>query len=130
MKPLDDPEVAAWLEKASGDMRMARYAARSDVGLWDQACYHSQQAAEKVLKAALVAVGSPVPHTHSLLFLLRSLLPDLPNLACLIDPAAVLSAFATAPRYPSFLAPETEAQACAALRHAEEILDTIRSEMA
>ena len=126
MKRPDDPEVVAWLAKAEGDLWMARFAAGPSASLWDQACYHAQQAAEKALKALLVAASLPVPRTHALPHLLGLLLPVAPELVSLADDAAVLSAFATAPRYPSFLAPETEALARDALQRAEALVAALR----
>ena len=41
----------------------------------DPACFHSQQAAEKALKAALVLEGIEFPYVHDLRHL-RNLLPD------------------------------------------------------
>jgi HEPN domain-containing protein len=80
MRRPDDPEVAAWLAKADGDLRMARMALEAPDPLFDQACFHSQQAAEKALKALLVAVGIPVPKPHDPVHLVDLLVPSLPSL--------------------------------------------------
>lgn len=130
MKPPDDPEVAAWLAKAEGDLQMARFALRPDAQLWDQTCYHAQQAAEKGLKALIVALALPVPHTHSLPYLLKLVLPGAPRLHPFVEDAPILSAYATAPRYPSFLASETETQARDALRRAGALVAAVRETLA
>lgn len=125
MKPPDDPEVRAWLEKARGDLRMARLALGTESPLWDQACFHSQQAAEKSLKALLVALDLAIPRTHDLVRLLDCLTVRLPSLEAFAESAALLTQFGVTPRYPSFLAPETEEDARTALASAEELTKRI-----
>ncbi len=44
-----------WLRQAHSDLAMAAYA--SDGGFHAQACYHCSQAAEKALKALLLALA-------------------------------------------------------------------------
>lgn len=125
MKPHDDPEVRAWLEKAKGDLRMAHLAMGTESPLWDQACFHSQQAAEKSLKALFVAVDRTVPRTHDLVQLLDSLAEQLPGLENLAESVALLTQFGVTPRYPSFLASETEEDARAALAAAQELMQRV-----
>jgi HEPN domain-containing protein len=88
-------------------------------------CFHSQQAAEKALKALLVADGQPVPRTHDLVQVLDSLAAQHPQLQNLAEPAALLSQFGVTPRYPSFLSAETEADARSALAAAEQLVETV-----
>jgi len=127
MKRHDDPEVAAWLKKAEGDLRMARLAIESKDPLWDQACFHCQQAAEKSLKAISVACEQLVPRTHDLVRVIELLAEYLPKVEELGEHAAVLTPFGVSPRYPSFLASETETQATDALRRAQEIYARVTS---
>jgi len=61
----------AWLRQAHSDLAMAAYA--SDGGFYAQACYHCSQAAEKALKAVLLALGQEPERTHSIERLLLSL---------------------------------------------------------
>ena len=60
--------VCMWLEKAMRDLRAAQLLL--DEELYDEAAFHSQQAAEKALKALLVALRIRPPKTHSLEHLL------------------------------------------------------------
>jgi len=53
-----------WLQKARRDIRVAELALGED--LYDEVAFHAQQAAEKALKAVLVALGARPPRTHSL----------------------------------------------------------------
>jgi HEPN domain-containing protein len=100
MKPPDDPEVGAWVAKAESDLRMARLAVADDDPMWDQCCFHAQQAAEKALKALLVACHPDVPRTHDLVRLVELLAGDAPELPGLEAAAATLTHYGVASRYP------------------------------
>jgi HEPN domain-containing protein len=63
----DDPK--AWLRYAEEDLRAAALALTDTPPLLLTAVYHAQQAAEKMLKAALIAHGAPFPRTHDLALL-------------------------------------------------------------
>ena len=63
----------AWLRQAHSDLAMAAYA--SEGGFHAQACYHCSQAAEKALKALLLALGQEPERTHSIERLLCALEP-------------------------------------------------------
>jgi HEPN domain-containing protein len=54
----------AWLRQANSDLQAARCTAEQ--GFHAQACYLAGQAAEKALKALLIAAGVTPPHSHSL----------------------------------------------------------------
>ena len=54
----------AWLRQAHSDLAMAVYASAG--GFLPQACYHCSQAAEKALKALLLALDQEPPRTHSI----------------------------------------------------------------
>jgi HEPN domain-containing protein len=122
MRRRDDPEVDAWLAKAKGDLKMAELAWAADTPLWDQACFHAQQCAEKSLKALLVAAELEVPRTHDLVALVDRLKRVWEDIECLANAAGLLSHYGVAPRYPSFLASETETDAREALDRAREFL--------
>lgn len=119
--PRDDTEVGLWLAKSLSDLRMAQLALGSDISLWDQACFHAQQCAEKALKALLVAARLEVPRTHDLVSLLDRLKIPYRDMNRFTEAAAALSHYGVAARYPTFLAAETEAEAREAVAQAEEI---------
>ncbi len=125
MKPLEDAEVAAWIAKAGGDLRMARYAVAVDDPLFDQACFHAQQTAEKALKALAVALGLQLPRTHDLLVLLDVICAVLPDVRILDAEAELLSNYSVGPRYPSFLAAETEEESWSAVHCCTTVLDWV-----
>ena len=61
----------AWLRQAHSDLAMAAYARQG--GFHAQACYHCSQAAEKALKALLLALDQEPERTHSIERLLGAL---------------------------------------------------------
>lgn len=87
-----------WLEKATEDLKVAGLIATSAVGALWAACFHAQQAAEKSLKAVLVARGIDFPRTHSLERLLDLLGAEASNFerSTLVE----LTPWAVAGRYP------------------------------
>lgn len=84
------PEVQRWLQASERDEQMARQLLAS--GFYEGCAFHAQQAAEKALKAALMAHGH-TGHTHSCAVLLETMEknsiasgpPDLLTLARKID---------------------------------------------
>lgn len=64
-------DAARWLDYAGQDLRLAELALGEK--LWNQACFHAQQGAEKALKARLAARGDFIPRTHKIADLLRLL---------------------------------------------------------
>ncbi|MFZ0929780.1 MAG: HEPN domain-containing protein [Syntrophobacteraceae bacterium] len=67
-------ESERWLQIAAEDLKMAELAIRECI--YNQVCFHSQQSAEKAVKALLLLQGQVVPRTHLLGDLLRLLEPD------------------------------------------------------
>ena len=61
------PSTQEWIDKAEGDFNAALtlYRARKHPS-YDTACYHTQQSAEKYLKARLEEAGQSIPRTHNL----------------------------------------------------------------
>ena len=57
--------VRGWLRKGDSDLLAVELALQANAAL-DIACYHAQQAAEKWLKAYLIAYNIPFPFTHNL----------------------------------------------------------------
>ena len=58
-----------WAEYAEEDLIMAKSALRRSKPLTTSSCFHSQQCAEKYLKAILVSQDIEFPKTHDLLIL-------------------------------------------------------------
>ena len=71
------PETAEWVAKAEADLATARReSCVVDSPNFDAVCFHSQQCAEKYLKAILVEYGVKVPRIHDL----EMLVNDVKNL--------------------------------------------------
>lgn len=92
--------VQRWLAKADSDLRAAEKLAESSE-FFSEVAFHCQQAAEKYLKAWLIAKQQQPPRTHDLeklVYLVADFLPLVPDderLATFLTPYAVLS------RYPA-----------------------------
>ena len=57
------PEL--WLQYASDDLKSAKVLLA--VGVYNIACFHAQQAVEKLFKAFMAAYDQPIPRTHNLI---------------------------------------------------------------
>lgn len=88
-----------WLARARGNLAIARLPKPAEA-VWDDLCFEAQQAAEKAVKAVLLAYGIEFPFIHDLgelLVLLRRHGRDVPGHLWAADE---LSEYATAARYP------------------------------
>lgn len=65
----DPSDQFDWVEYAEEDLIMAKSALRRSKPLTTSSCFHSQQCAEKYLKAILVSQDVEFPKTHDLLIL-------------------------------------------------------------
>lgn len=103
--------TAEWVEKAEGDHATAgrELRARKHPN-YDASCFHSQQMAEKYLKALLQEHHSTVPKTHNLVALLELCLPFEPVLELQRDLLIMLDRYAVQYRYPGESADKSEAK--------------------
>jgi len=95
-----DEQVREWWREALRDLERA--SAMLELGWFDTACFHAQQAVEKALKAVLRASGAIV-RTHDLVSLME-MAEDrgLDTGGIDMDDVDVLSNQYMAPRYPNF----------------------------
>ena len=108
-----------WLAKADNDLLNADNNLNADNVPFDTVCFHCQQAAEKILKAYLVANEQSYPITHDLLLILEQILKLAPEAEKLRDALALLIPYAVEVRYPDDIympssKDATEARAAAA----------------
>jgi HEPN domain-containing protein len=61
----DLSHARGWFLKADSDLAAAHRIVDGD-GPYDTACFHAQQAAERLLKGLLAYAGQPIPPTHHL----------------------------------------------------------------
>ena len=124
---LGDSELARqWLAKARSDLLNADNNLRADEVPFDTVCFHCQQAAEKMLKAWLVAQGQNYPMTHDLLALLERILPLNPEAEPLRARLALLMPYAVEIRYPDDWFMPSRADAEEARRAAGEVLEWLK----
>lgn len=108
---MSSPEsnFSAWLRKADHDLlNIQNNLAAKDIP-WDTVCFHAQQAAEKVLKAFLVARGRDLSKTHDLVALLTFCVECDAGLAALESDCRKLTSYGVAARYPDDLFEPDEA---------------------
>ncbi|EKO40060.1 MAG: hypothetical protein B193_1217 [Solidesulfovibrio magneticus str. Maddingley MBC34] len=98
-----DAAVRRWLAKAENDLLNIRNNLHASRVPWDTVCFHAQQAAEKYLKAFLVAWDVPPPRSHDCIALLALCVGHAPELAVLEPACRRLTYFGTASRYPDDL---------------------------
>ncbi len=114
-----------WLRHAKSDLELARIEKPEGV-LLESLCFHTQQAAEKALKAALIFAEIDHPKTHNIRTLL-DLFPgniDIPNN---IEESAILTDYAVEFRYPGNTESVDEDEYRQAIRLAEAVVDWVQA---
>lgn len=109
-----------WMRHARSDLELVKTAPHANI-LPEEICFHAQQAAEKALKALLIARGIPFPWTHNLRTLLDLLAPtaDPPRD---VHAATALTDYAVALLYPCVREPITEEEQKEALQLATDVV--------
>jgi HEPN domain-containing protein len=92
--------IERWLVKAEHDLVTAKSTIQIHPEVTDTICYHSQQCAEKSLKAYLVFVGQQIERTHYLPRLVELCETYNPDFRELYQIATDLTEYATSTRYP------------------------------
>ena len=116
--------VRQWLAKAEGDLGVARHLATEST-YFAAAAFHAQQAAEKHLKALLVAHQVEFPKTHDLEELLDLIAAVDAALSDSLRDAALLTPYGVEARYPSDAPAPTAAEARRAIAVAEKVREAI-----
>jgi len=88
-----------WMRYSREELTLAKAIASDADSPTRLACWHSQQAAEKALKAVLIVSGVAFPRTHNLVAL-RALLPATLSQKMDIRELAELTQWGTESRYP------------------------------
>ncbi len=119
--------VREWYGHALGDVAMARSLLGPGMPARG-AAFHAQQAAEKAIKAALIAEEVAVPHTHDL-DTIRNRLPVGWRVKRTHPDLAALSDYAVETRYPDNVVPVTKLQASNAIRQAVSVVTVIAGDL-
>jgi HEPN domain-containing protein len=92
--------VQQWIDIAEEDLTLTKHGLSISSGIsYRIICYHSQQSAEKYLKAYLVFHKIEFPYTHNITTLL-DLCSNIDKFAEQLRDSEILSVYATANRYP------------------------------
>jgi HEPN domain-containing protein len=109
-----------WIAKADEDLAAAERLLELDDSLAAIACFHGQQAVEKLIKALLVLAAVPFARTHDVIRL-SGLLPAELALPVPLSDLAPLNRYAIEARYPIGEEPITGEEARAALAVARRV---------
>ncbi|MCG3110845.1 MAG: HEPN domain-containing protein [Candidatus Manganitrophus sp. SB1] len=119
------PETLEWVEKAEGDLKVARREMGAVDPVWNVICFLAQQCGEKYLKAFLEESNIAFPKTHDLVVLLNISGEPLQDLKAHKEQLARLSVFGIASRYPGRQADREAAED--SMKTAEMIRTILRS---
>ena len=114
-----------WFKKADSDLKNVTILLNSEDCLPDICCFHSQQCAEKYLKAYLVSRNVKFPKTHDLEVLLNLLIKQNEIFLQLMQTIIPLQEFGIAPRYPDDIDELTNEDALIAFKNATSIKEFI-----
>ena len=132
MKPPEEVRAEftrEWLQKAEGDFKTAGHLFQSGTDFLDGATFHSQQAAEKYLKAFLVWHQIEFPKTHDLDALLKLAGKADDKIPEILRDAAILTPYGVDYRYPGDYPNVSGRDAEQALRLAERVRAEIRNRL-
>jgi HEPN domain-containing protein len=118
-------EFEKWFKKAESDLLVIKNNLASDEIPIDACCFHSQQAAEKYLKAFLVSRQILFPKTHDLQSLLQLCIESNPSFNHIVEPVIRLTDYAITPRYPDAFDDLTIEDALKAKNDSIEIKDFV-----
>ena len=121
--PLDNHfsgSPADWLRYARSDLELAGINRPEEV-LFEELCFHAQQAAEKALKAVLITKGISPPKTHNIRMLL-DIISQVTIAPREVEDAAGLTDYAVTTRYPGDFEPVGEEEYREALKMAKTVI--------
>ena len=95
MKPHEE-----WLFKAEHDLKSAELLLQSVEPLYDIVVYHTQQSAEKALKAFLTSRMKEIDKSHNLILLVEKCIQESAKFDTIYDDCIFLNPYATLYRYP------------------------------
>jgi len=124
MKPpeeIRDEFVRQWLLKAEEDLNAAKSLLTYGTTFLSTVCFHSQQAAEKFLKAYLTYCQVEFPKTHDIDEILDLIAPVNSSLSESLRDTIVLTNYGVSVRYPSEFPTVNGSDAKQAIQMAEKV---------
>jgi HEPN domain-containing protein len=119
-------EARRWLAQADEDLLTARHIAANPDLPARIACFLAHLAAEKALKAYLIAAAAPFSKTHDLADL-RALIPTDAEIGIADADLQRLNPWTIEGRYPGEIPDATDAQAENCVQAAERVVDGVRA---
>ena len=116
--PPDDPRE--WLNRARSNLALAKN--RVPDAYLEDLCFEAQQAAEKAIKAVMIARKIEFPYVHDLARLLSLLDAVGESIPETVRRAEELTLYATEGRYPGLTNPAVESEYTEALAIAEAVV--------
>jgi len=121
--------VSQWIQKAESDFINARHTLSMGADCpYDTVCFHSQQGAEKYIKALLSFLSVDFPKVHDIGRLIQ-LLSDHVKLSITVTEQELLTSYAIITRYPGDEEPLTRADAKRALSIARKIRQSVEKHL-
>ncbi len=99
-----------WINRAEEDYTIALRESKTEPVIYNAVCFHSQQAAEKYLKALLQELDIEFEKTHDLVFLYEKIKGRLTGLSDKAELLNELSLYAVETRYPGLSAEKEDAE--------------------
>ncbi len=129
--PPDDEKATAreWLLRARGNLSRAQQPKPAEA-FWEDLCFDAQQAAEKAVKAVLIARGVSFPYVHDIDVLLTTLESAGWSVGDEIRQADDLSRYAVETRYPGVGPRVTESEWREAVALATAVVEWAEQELA
>lgn len=115
-----------WLFKAYNDLKSAQKLMRGDDKILDTAIYHTQQCAEKSLKAFLSFKQQPTQKTHDTALLTELCMSLNKNFETLLEDAKSFASYDTVFRYPGEILEPDEDDVESAIEKAEIIFNFVK----
>ena len=116
--PPDDPRE--WMNRARSSLAIAKN--RVPQAYLEDLCFYAQQAAEKSIKAVMIARNIEFPYVHDLDRLLSLLEDEGEVIPASIRQASKLTKYSTVTRYPGDMGPVTAQEYAEAIAIAEAVV--------
>ncbi len=115
--------VDEWLKRAKSNLERAKAGKVSEGILYEDLCFDCEQAVEKSLKALLIHIEVPFPHTHSIASLIELIEDNGIEVPDEIKESISLTAYAVSTSYPGDFEPVDEEEYQEALKIAEKVFN-------